>query len=76
MGTPTRRNGTNGRRSTDHHATEEVAMLDDQDDLSREEVAYNGIPVSAPGVFGSDGKEHRLGFLHLNPGGEVSLDQH
>lgn len=76
MGISSRRNGTNGRRSMDH-ATEEVATLDcDQDDLSREEVAYNGIPVSAPGVFGSDGKEHRLGFLHLNPGGEVSLDQH
>ena len=68
MGISNRRNA-NGRRSTDP-----VATLDcDEDDLSQEEVVVNGIPVSAPGIFGSDGKEHRLGFLHVNPGGKVSL---
>lgn len=69
MGISTRRTGSNGRRATDH-----VETTDCDQYLSREEdVVVNGIPVLAPGTFGSDGKEHRLGFLHVNPSGKVSL---
>lgn len=58
-----------------HGVPRDVLTLDDADDLSQEQVAVDGIPVSVPASFGSDGMEHRFGTPCVCPGGNVSLFQ-
>lgn len=41
-----------------------------------EDVSVDGIPVSKPASFGSDGDEHRLGILAVSPVGSVTAFRH